>query len=123
MNPPRSAGDCRHEIQLTAMVPVELPVTLPVLCNLACRNSRQSKESVPAKTEGRIPAEHMERSESEREPSMDKQGGVVPRTVGEDDKGRSCWHANAAPADTLPPLLQEIVSQCHTNTISSLHAT
>ena len=25
-NPPRSAGDCRHEIQLTAMVPVELPV-------------------------------------------------------------------------------------------------
>ena len=26
MNPPRSAGDCRHEIQLTAMVPVELPV-------------------------------------------------------------------------------------------------
>ena len=33
MNPPRSAGDCRHEIQLTAMVPVELPV----LGNLACR--------------------------------------------------------------------------------------
>ena len=33
MNPPRCAVDCRHEIQLTAMVPVELPV----LGNLACR--------------------------------------------------------------------------------------
>ena len=33
MNPPRSAGDCRHEIQLTAMVPIELPV----LGNLGCR--------------------------------------------------------------------------------------
>ena len=33
MNPPRSAGDGRQEIQLTAMVPIELPV----LCNLACR--------------------------------------------------------------------------------------
>ena len=33
MNPPRSAGDGRQEIQLTAMVPIELPV----LGNLACR--------------------------------------------------------------------------------------
>ena len=33
MNPPRGAGDGRQEIQLTAMVPIELPV----LCNLACR--------------------------------------------------------------------------------------
>ena len=33
MNPPRSAGDGRQEIQLTAMVPIELSV----LCNLACR--------------------------------------------------------------------------------------
>ena len=33
MNPPRSAGDGRQEIQLTAMVPTELPV----FCNLACR--------------------------------------------------------------------------------------
>ena len=59
----------------------------------------------------------MERPESERERSMDKQGGVVPRTVGEDEKGRPCWHANAVPADTLPPLLQEreimsIQTQC-----------
>ena len=33
VNPPRSAGDGRQEIQLTAMVPIELPV----LGNLACR--------------------------------------------------------------------------------------
>ena len=33
MNPPRSAGDGRQEIQLTAMVPIERPV----LGNLACR--------------------------------------------------------------------------------------
>ena len=33
MNPPRSAGDGRQEIQLTAMVPIELPV----LGNLGCR--------------------------------------------------------------------------------------
>ena len=33
MNPPRSAGDGRQEIQLTAMVPIELSV----LGNLACR--------------------------------------------------------------------------------------
>ena len=33
VNPPRSAGDGRQEIQLTAMVPIELPV----LSNLACR--------------------------------------------------------------------------------------
>ena len=33
MNPPRSAGDGRQEIQLTAMVPIELPV----LSNLAGR--------------------------------------------------------------------------------------
>ena len=33
MNPPRSAGDGRQEIQLTAVVPVELPV----LCNDAGR--------------------------------------------------------------------------------------
>ena len=33
MNPPRSAGDGRQEIQPTAMVPIELPV----LVNLACR--------------------------------------------------------------------------------------
>ena len=33
MNPPRSAGDGRQEIQLTAMVPIQLPV----LGNLACR--------------------------------------------------------------------------------------
>jgi hypothetical protein len=26
VNPPRSAGDGRQEIQLTAMVPIELPV-------------------------------------------------------------------------------------------------
>ena len=33
VNPPRSAGDGRQEIQLTAMVPIELPV----LGNLGCR--------------------------------------------------------------------------------------
>ena len=33
MNPPRSAGDGRQEIQLTAVVPIELPV----LCSLAGR--------------------------------------------------------------------------------------
>ena len=33
MNPPRSAGDGRQEIQLTAMVPIDLPV----LGNLGCR--------------------------------------------------------------------------------------
>ena len=33
MNPPRSAGNGRQEIQLTVMVPIELPV----LVNLACR--------------------------------------------------------------------------------------
>lgn len=86
---------------------------------------------VPAKKLSGVPlslpllARAMERPESEREPRMDKQGGVVPRTVGEDEKGRPCWHANAVSADTLPPLLQEreIMSQCHTNTMSSLHAT
>ena len=86
---------------------------------------------VPAKKLWEFPspipllARAMERPESEREPSMDKQGGVVPRTVGEDEKGRPCWHANAVSADTLPPLLQEreLMSQCHTNTMSSQHAT
>ena len=33
MNPPRGAGDGRQEIQLTAVVPIELPV----LCSLAGR--------------------------------------------------------------------------------------
>ena len=33
MNPPESAGNDRQEIQLTAMVPIQLPV----LGNLACR--------------------------------------------------------------------------------------
>ena len=33
MNPARGAGDGRQEIQLTTMIPIELPV----LCNLACR--------------------------------------------------------------------------------------
>jgi len=33
VNPPRSAGDGRQEIQLTAMVPIDLPV----LGNLSCR--------------------------------------------------------------------------------------
>ena len=33
MNPPGSAGDGRQEVQVTAMVPIQLPV----LGNLACR--------------------------------------------------------------------------------------
>ena len=43
MNPPRSAGDGRQEIQLTAVVPIELPV----LCDLAGRLLSRSLSKLP----------------------------------------------------------------------------
>ena len=53
MNPPRSAGDCRHEIQLTAMVPVELPVLGILACRLLAkvlvRVARVKQFSVPVR--------------------------------------------------------------------------
>ena len=98
MNPPRSAGDGRQEIQLTAMVPIELPV----LSNLACRllvevlvRAAGVKElSVPVPVPGRSAPAVVPHAEVEHEAHRPEQRACSP--------GEACHasHPSDNPAGT-----------------------
>ena len=84
MNPPRGAGDGRQEIQLTAMVPIELPV----LGNLGCRLLVKTLVRLARVEELSVPVPVPRRSapavmpEAEFEHMKDVGGAVLERDVG-----------------------------------------